>query len=77
MLQTNYNYDLSKYTDITYNVVLVTIYIKKKKNNIFILDILFFIYWNDTLIKVLLSIDKDHNYLENKVKINKILKKYC
>lgn len=69
-----YNSDLSKYTDIMHTVVSSTLY---EKNEIFISSLLPLIYWNDNLIKALLSIDKEHQYLENRIKSNKILKKYC
>ncbi|GAA6238104.1 MAG: hypothetical protein SPLM_02260 [Spiroplasma phoeniceum] len=57
-----------------HTVVSSTLY---EKNEIFISSLLPLINWNDNLIKVLLSIDKEHQYLENRIKSNKILKKYC
>lgn len=68
-----YNSDLSKYADVNHIVVSSSLY---EKSEIFISVLLPLIYWNDNLIQVLLSMDKDRQYLENKVKSNKILKKY-
>ncbi|WP_425380320.1 MurR/RpiR family transcriptional regulator [Spiroplasma endosymbiont of Stenodema calcarata] len=68
-----YNSDLSKYADVNHLVISSTLY---EKSRIFISVLLPLIYWNDNLIQVLLSMDKEHEYLENKVKSNKILKKY-
>lgn len=68
-----YNSDLSKYADVNHIVVSSSLY---EKSEIFISVLLPLIYWNDNLIQALLSMDKDHQYLENKVKSNKILKKY-
>lgn len=68
-----YNSDLSKYADVNHLVISSTLY---EKSGIFISVLLPLIYWNDNLIQVLLSMDKEHEYLENKVKSNKILKKY-
>ncbi|AOX43584.1 transcriptional regulator [Spiroplasma sp. NBRC 100390] len=68
-----YNSDLSKYADVNHIVVSSSLY---EKSEIFISVLLPLIYWNDNLIQVLLSMDKERQYLENKVKSNKILKKY-
>ncbi|WHQ36855.1 MurR/RpiR family transcriptional regulator [Spiroplasma sp. SV19] len=68
-----YNSDLSKYSDVNHIVISSSLY---EKSEIFISVLLPLIYWNDNLIQVLLSMDKEHQYLENKVKSNKILKKY-
>ena len=68
-----YNSDLLKYADVNHIVVSSSLY---EKSEIFISVLLPLIYWNDNLIQVLLSMDKERQYLENKVKSNKILKKY-
>ncbi|APE74275.1 MurR/RpiR family transcriptional regulator [Spiroplasma citri] len=73
-ITSKYNSDLSKYTDIMHTIISSTLY---EKNEIFISALLLLIYWNDNLIKTLLSVDKEHQYLENRIKSNKILKKYC
>ena len=67
------NSELSKYADITHLIISSALY---EKSEIFLSTLLPLIYWNDNLVQLLLSTDKDREYLDIRLKTNKIIKKY-
>ncbi|AGM25846.1 RpiR family transcriptional regulator [Spiroplasma syrphidicola EA-1] len=67
------NTDISRYADLNYGIITSALY---DKSEVMISSLLPLIYWNDTLLQHIMALDSEKEYLDNKARMIRVVKKY-